>query len=399
MRLTPKSKMARPVYLDCNATTPVESEVREVVLRFLSEEFGNAGSRTHEYGASAKRAVQLAREQVANLANCDPPEVVFTSGATESNNLAILGLARYGSETNRRHIVSCSIEHKAVLEPLEYLEKNGFEVTLVAPTKGGWVEPDAIRDSLRSDTLLVSIMQANNETGVVQPIPEILDVLANHPAYFHTDAAQGFGKTTGALANKRIDLMSISGHKIFAPKGVGALITRRRGFERLPLAPLSYGGGQERGLRPGTLPVALIAGLGLASELAMKNVNQRNAICLAYRQRLVKSLEYLSPVFSGDQTRVLPHVINLSFRDVDSEALMLALKDHVAISNGSACTSQNYTPSHVLKAMGASEKVIKGAVRMSWCHMTPEVNWSAVASIIENLQPVVRASAALISKG
>lgn len=375
----------KPVYLDCNATTPLEVEVREAVLQFMSEDFGNSGSRTHEYGARAKRAVQRAREQVALLVQSDPDEIVFTSGATESNNLAILGLARHGHESGRKHIVSTMIEHKAVLEPLEFLSTQGFEVTLIPPTRGGWVDPCELRDALRKDTLLVSAMQANNETGVIQPISEFLDVLKDHPAYFHTDAAQGFGKLTSSLNHSRIDLTSISGHKIFGPKGIGALVVRRREFKRAPLTPLFYGGGQERGLRPGTLPVALIVGLGLASELAMKHAELRNKKCLEYRQRVLGALSSLSPVFNGDSERTLPHVVNVAFPGVDSEALMVALKDQIAISNGSACTSQSYKPSHVLKAMGLPEAVVKGAIRISWCHLTEDADWNAVSEIIRRL--------------
>ncbi len=380
-----KMQSIKPVYLDCNATTPLEAEVREAVLQFMSEDFGNSGSRTHEYGARAKRAVQRAREQVALLAQSDPDEIVFTSGATESNNLAILGLARHGHETGRKHIVSTKIEHKAVLEPLEFLTTQGFEVTLVPPTEGGWVDPAELRNALRKDTLLVSVMQANNETGVIQPMAEFLDVMNDHPAYFHTDAAQGFGKLVNSLNHSRIDLTSISGHKIFGPKGIGALVVRRREFKRPPLTPLLYGGGQERGLRPGTLPVALIVGLGLASELAMKHADKRNEKCLEYRRRVLGALSSLSPVFNGDSERTLPHVINIAFPGVDSEALMVALKDHIAISNGSACTSQSYKPSHVLNAMKLPEASIKGAIRISWCHMTEDADWTEVTKIVRRI--------------
>jgi cysteine desulfurase len=375
----------KPVYLDCNATTPIEPEVRDAVIRFMTEEFGNAGSRTHEYGTTAKRAVQRAREQVAGMVQSNVDEIVFTSGATESNNLAILGLARHGHQTGRKHIVSTLIEHKAVLEPLEFLAKDGFEITLLRPTKDGCVDPSAIQDAMRKDTLLVSVMQANNETGVIQPISEILTVLADHPAYFHVDAAQGFGKLPESLHNKRIDLISISGHKIFGPKGVGALVVRRRDFNRLPLTPLFYGGGQERGLRPGTLPVSLIVGLGVASELAMRRVDERNKACREYRRKVLEGLVPVSPIFNGDPELTLPHVINVYFPGVDSEALMVAVKDYIAISNGSACTSQSYKPSHVLKAMGIPDRTIKGAVRISWCHLTAEADWNRVVSTIRRL--------------
>jgi len=253
------------VYLDCNATTPLDPRVRQVLLRYLDEEYGNEGSRTHEYGSAAKRAVQQARDQVASVVDCKREEVLFTSGATESNNLAILGLVDFGIANNRRHIVSTMIEHKAVLEPLADLESRGFEVTYVKPQADGIVRAVDVLSALRPDTLLVTVMHVNNETGVIQPVDEIASGMANHLAFLHVDAAQSFGKIAVTLKNQRIDLISVSGHKIYAPKGIGALITRRRGYEKVPLKPLMFGGGQERGIRPGTLPVALIAALGEAA--------------------------------------------------------------------------------------------------------------------------------------
>lgn len=374
-----------PVYLDCNATSPVEPEVSSEVIRYLTIEFGNAGSRTHQYGTKAKQAVQRAREQVGKVVDATPDEVVFTSGATESNNLAILGLADHGTTVNRKHIISTYIEHKAVLEPLDALSKRGFEVTLLRPTAGGWVDPEELRRALRSDTLLVSVMHANNETGVIQPIREMSRILLDHPAYFHVDAAQGFGKDIETLRAKRIDLISVSGHKVYGPKGVGALVVRRRGYQRLPLTPLIFGGGQERGLRPGTLPVPLIVGMGLAAELSIKHHSTRIRACQRYRQTVLEWLSPLSPTFNGDQTRTLPHVLNLSFPGLDSEATIVALKDLVAFSNGSACTSHTYEPSHVLLAMGLAKSAVQRAVRLSWCHLTPDVEWSKVVEILKSL--------------
>lgn len=377
---------ARPVYLDCNATTPLEPDVQREMLRFFEEEFGNAGSRTHEFGARAKQAVQKARDQVAALVCAQREEVIFTSGATESNNLAILGLAAFGKQSNRRHIISTQIEHKAVLEPLEELERRGFEIELLAPNAGGWVEAERIQAALRPDTLLVSVMHANNETGVIQPIEDIATLLGEHAAYFHVDAAQTFGKLIEPLRNPRIDLISASAHKIYGPKGVGALIARRRGFERAPLKPIAFGGGQERGLRPGTLPVPLIVALGLAAELAMKNHATRANRCREFRRRLEAALLPLGPKIHGDPEYALPHVVNLSFPGLDSEAVMVALKEDVAISNGSACTSASYKPSHVLKAMQLPDEEIMGALRISWCHLTPEANWPAVADRIKMMR-------------
>lgn len=373
-------------YLDCNATTPADPRVAELVLRLMRDEFGNAGSRTHDYGTRAKQTVQRARTQVARLAGAAADEVVFTSGATESNNIALLGLAQHGEQTGLRHIISTAIEHKAVLEPLEQLARRGFEIDLLSPGTAGWVSPEQLRAKLRPDTLAVSFMHVNNETGVVQPIDDYATVLAGHSAYFHVDAAQGFGKVDG-LSSKRIDLVSISGHKLFGPMGVGALIARRREFERPPLTPLLYGGGQERGLRPGTVPVPLVAGLGLAAELAHSERDVRRSQCLAFRRRLLEGLAPLEPQINGDPDRAAPHVLNVSLPGVDSEAAIVATKEWIAISNGSACTSQSYEPSHVLLAMGLPESRISGALRLSWSHMTPAVDWSPV---VERLQRVAK---------
>jgi cysteine desulfurase len=371
-----------PVYLDCNATTPVDPEVEKEFLHFVREEFGNAGSRTHEYGTRAKQAVQRARDQVAAVVKCQREEVIFTSGATESNNLALLGLREHGEKSGRKHIVTTAIEHKAVLEPLEHLAERGFTVTILKPESDGAVSAAAVAGALRPDTLLVSVMHVNNETGVIQPIEEIAKLLAKHEAFFHVDAAQGFGKRINELQNRRVDLVSISGHKIYAPKGIGALIVRRRGYERPPLTPLVFGGGQERGLRPGTLPVALIVALGKAAELALRDCEKRNARCAVIKREALAAFAKVGGVPTGDPSKSVASTLNVAIPGLDSEAVMLALKDVVAISNGSACTSQNYTMSHVLSAMGLSEDHVKGALRLSWCHLTPRVDWDAVVSAI-----------------
>jgi cysteine desulfurase len=366
------------IYLDCNATTPLEPRVREAMLHYFDVEYGNAGSRTHEFGHRAKNAVQRARAQVATVVDADPLDVIFTSGATESNNLALLGLAPHGQETGRKHILSTAIEHKAVLEPLEVLSKRGFEITLVPPETEGWVSPEAIKAALRDDTLLVSVMHANNETGVLQPIGEIAAVLSDHPAFFHVDAAQGFGKEIAGLRSGRIDLISISGHKIYGPKGIGSLIMRSRGNKRAPLSPLFFGGGQERGLRPGTLPVPLIVGLGVAAELAVQEAIERARKNLRFKEALRSALMPLEPTWNGAWERALPNVVNLSLPGLDSEAVMLSLKGRIAISNGSACTSESYQPSHVLQAMRLSGPELRGAVRISWCHLTSDVDWKSL---------------------
>jgi cysteine desulfurase len=351
----------------------------------MAEEFGNSGSRTHEYGNRAKVAVQTARDQVARLVAADRDEVIFTSGATESNNLAILGLAAFAERTGRRHIISTQIEHKAVLEPLDNLRQRGFEITVLPCELGGYVAPDQLQKALRADTLLVSIMQVNNETGVIQPIEEICQLLLDHPSYLHVDAAQGFGKVSEALKNKRIDLISATAHKIYGPKGVGALIARRREYDRPPLAPLMFGGGQERGLRPGTLPVPLIVGMGLAAQMAGSDASNRQEKCMKFRKSLIDGLAPLEPEFNGDQQRVLSNSLSLSISGLDSEAFMLATKGLIAVSNGSACTSQTYEPSHVLHAMGLGSERVRSAIRLSWCHLTPRVDWGEVVRALRKV--------------
>lgn len=371
------------IYLDCNATTPIEPEVADIVELFLVEEFGNSGSRTHEYGTRARQAVQKARDQIASLVKAKREEVLFTSGATESNNIAILGLAEYAAAKGLKHIVTSAIEHKAVLEPIRHLEGEGFKVTYLKPNSDGAIDACQLKENICDSTFLVSIMHVNNETGVIQPIEECAEALKGHKAFFHTDAAQGFGKEILALLNPRIDLISISGHKIYAPKGIGALIARRRGFHSPPLAPIMYGGGQERGIRPGTLPVHLIVGLGKAAELAEKNCESRKQQCQAIKDEALKHLLPLRPKVNG--AHAVPHTLNISFPGVDSEAVMLVLKDLVAISNGSACTSKNYEPSHVLKAMGNTDSEAQEALRFSWCHMTAMPDWREIADRIKGM--------------
>ena len=367
-----------PLYLDCNATTPVDPRVADLMVHILREEVGNAGSTTHEYGRQAKRRVERARQQVAQVVNARRHEVIFTSGATEANNLALLGLAAYGEQTGRRHIVSTQIEHKAVLEPLAELARHGFEVTLVPPNRGGWVEASSVVEAMRDDTLLVSIMHANNETGILQPIQEVAELLHDHDAYFHVDAAQGFGKELTTLRHPRIDMISISGHKAFGPQGVGALVARRRDRQLPPLTPLCFGGGQEFGLRPGTLPVALIAGFGLAAELAASEADDRNRRCVELRRDLLEALRPMRPIIHGDQNRSLPHVVNVSFSGVDAEEVIESFSPVLAVSDGAACTSICSSASHVLTAMGLPDESVRGGIRLSWSHTTNRLDWKTL---------------------
>lgn len=372
-------------YLDCAATTPLEPRVLEEVVRYLGVDFGNAGSRSHEYGLNARRVIEQARDHVAAVGACSRGEVIFTSGATESNNLTILGLVQHGLATRKTHLISTQIEHHAVLEPLRSLTKRGFKLTLLPTNAGGFVEPQALSEALRDDTLLVSIMHVNNETGVVQPLAELSEVLDRHQAFFHVDGAQGFGKDIPALQNPRIDLISISGHKIYAPKGIGALIMRRRAGQLPPLTPLMFGGGQERGLRPGTLPVPMIAGLGKAAEIALREAEPRLNRCREFRRQLLGALAPLQPVFNGDQNRTLPSIVNMSFPGLDAESVLEAWADLVAISTGSACTSQSQTCSHVLSAMKIPAVQLDGAVRLSWSHMTEMPDTAQMARAVQLL--------------
>jgi cysteine desulfurase len=307
-------------------------------------------------------------------------DVVFTSGATESNNLAILGLAAAAGA--QLHAVTTAIEHHAVLEPMYELRRRGWEITSVRPGACGAVDPDALLSAVRSDTRLVSVMHVNNETGIRQPIDAIADRLRNHEAYLHVDAAQAFGRELEALCHPRIDLISASAHKIHGPKGVGALIARRRGRERPPLQPLMFGGGQERGLRPGTIAVPLVAAFGLAAELAAAEAGSRSAQCADFRARLLRGLAPLGPVVNGDPALGVPHIINLSFPGVGADLVIDAWKDLVAISDGAACTSQSYTCSHVLAAMQLPPERTEGAVRLSWCATTPEPAWNALVDAL-----------------
>ena len=359
-----------PVYLDCAATCPIDPRVQAELRRFSEVDFGNAGSRTHDYGRTARQAVERARAHVARVADVRRNEVIFTSGATESNNLALLGLESHGRARHCMHLVSTRIEHHAVLEPLRVLRSRGFELTLVDPEPGGWVDADRVVAAVRPDTLLVSVMQVNNETGIQQPVIEIADRLSGSPAFLHVDAAQGFGKALDALRHPRVDLVSVSGHKICGPKGTGALLARHRDGARPPLTPLLHGGGQELGLRPGTLPVALIAAFGKAAELAVDEYDTRHATVTAFRERLLAGLAPLAPRVHGDSDRRLPYILNLSIPGWDKETLIEAWAGLAAISDGAACTSQSYTCSHVLAAMKLSAEDEAGAVRLSWCHLS-----------------------------
>ncbi|GGZ09802.1 cysteine desulfurase DndA [Streptomyces nitrosporeus] len=374
-------------YLDVAATTRVDPRVADVVLHWMTEEFGNAGSRTHEYGARAKKAVQEARAYLAGSVGAKTEEVIFTSGATESNNIALLGMAPYGEKSERRHIITSAIEHKAVLEPLQHLQSRGFEVDFLEPGASGRIETEAVLARLRPDTLLVSLMHVNNETGVIQPVAELAEKLCETPTFLHVDAAQGYGKLPQDL-KAPIDMISISGHKIGAPKGVGALVTRRRGWDKVPLEPIMFGGGQERKLRPGTLPVPLIMGLYEAARIFNEGQARWKRDALAIRERMLTALGKTRFRINGDADRTVPHILNVTFDGLNAEALIVRLKSQVAVATGSACTSAAYTPSHVLTAMGLPEEVATNGLRFSWFpSQIADFDPEDVAATIARMQP------------
>jgi cysteine desulfurase len=379
--------MAEIAYFDYAATSQVDNRVADVVYHYMREEFGNSGSRTHPFGVTARNAVEEARQNVADVVDADIDEVVFTSGATEADNLAILGLAPYGEGINAKHIITTAIEHKAVLEPIEHLETLGFEVTIVGVDSDGLVNVSEIASHLRKDTLLVSVMHVNNETGMIQPIDEIAELLREKSTFFHVDAAQGFGKEFTQLKNQRIDLISVSGHKIYGPKGIGALIARKRnGRDRPPLTPLMHGGGQERGFRPGTVPVALVAGLGEASRLALIEGEKRNAKAREIEKQVLEFLQQAGGTVNGKRDKAIPQIINASFKGLDSEAFIVATKSVIAVSNGAACSSHAYERSHVLESMNLESWRVGGAIRFSFSHDSVFPDGNELYKIIDSVR-------------
>ena len=355
-------------YLDYNASTPIDPRVLDVMIDVFQSKYGNADSRTHEFGESARRIVEESRGSVAKLLNVNKDEVFFTSGATESDNISILGLQEYAEQTAKKHIITTAIEHKAVLEPLSVLETKGFEVTYIKPDKSGRINPDEVLSNVRDDTLLVSVMHTNNETGIIQPIDVIGEALDNTDVFFHVDAAQSFGKLVDELKNVKYSFLSASAHKMYGPLGIGTLILRKKKFKSPPVKSIMYGGSQEHGIRPGTIPTALVAGFGKACEIALSEYQSNLTKYQHIKKEIIELLDTLKVdyVINGDVEYSIPNTINISFNGVNSEALMLATKQYCSISNGSACNSHSYKPSHVLSAMGFDIERIESAVRISW---------------------------------
>ena len=363
--------MKLPIYFDYSATTPVDKRVADKMVQYMTTDgvFGNPASRSHKFGWQAEEAVDIARNQIADLINADPREIVFTSGATESNNLAIKGAANFYSKKGK-HIVTVKTEHKAVLDTCRELERQGFEVTYLDPEKNGLVDLTKLADALREDTVLVSIMHVNNEIGVIQDIAEIGEICRARKIVFHVDAAQSAGKLPIDMQYLKVDLMSFSAHKIYGPKGIGALYVRRK--PRIRLEAQTHGGGHERGMRSGTLPTHQIVGMGEAFRLAKEEMAQDLVHVTKMRDRLWAGVSSMEQVFiNGDPDKRYAGNLNVSFNYVEGESLIMALKD-LAVSSGSACTSASLEPSYVLRALGLNDEMAHSSIRFSFGRFTTE---------------------------
>jgi len=372
--------MRKPVYLDYSATTPVDPRVLDVMLPFLREDYGNPASRSHAYGWKAEEAVETAREHVAALVNCDPKEIVWTSGATESINLAIKGAAHF-YKTKGRHLITLKTEHKATLDTCRELEREGFEVTYLDVKEDGLMDWDAFVAAVRPDTILVSVVYVNNEIGVIQDIPRIGEFCRSKGIIFHVDSAQATGKVVIDLEQLKVDLMSFSAHKTYGPKGMGALFVRRK--PRVRIEAQIHGGGHERGMRSGTLPTHQIVGMGEAFRLARLEMATENERIRALRDRLLKGLTEMEAVYvNGDMEQRVPHNLNISFNYVEGESLLMGIKD-VAVSSGSACTSASLEPSYVLRALGRSDELAHSSIRFSVGRFTTEEDIDFTVTLIK----------------
>jgi cysteine desulfurase len=383
--------MSQPIYLDHHATTPIAPAVLEAMMPYLTDKFGNAASRTHRYGWEAEEAVHVAREQVAALINAKPEEIIFTSGATESDNLALKGIA-WAYRDKGQHIITATTEHKAVLDTCKALEKQGFEVTYVPVDRTGMVDPEAVRQAITPQTILISVMYVNSEIGTIAPLADIGAIARARGILFHSDAVQGVGKIACDVDALQVDLLSLSSHKIYGPKGIGALYVRKTRPQRIQLHPLIDGGGHERGFRSGTLNVPGIVGMGQACALSQQLWPEESVRLRSLRQRLYDGLtQRLDDVYlNGHPTQRVPGNLNLSFAYVEGESLLLSLKDIVALSSGSACTSGSNEPSYVLQAIGVEDALAHSSIRFGLGRETTaediEVVINAVAEKVERLR-------------
>lgn len=356
------------VYLDYNASAPINSRVLETMEEVYKMVIGNADSRTHNHGERAREVVEKARGQVASLLGVTSGEVIFTSGSTESNNIAIQGLQDYSEKTRKRHIITSAIEHKSILETVKAMEKRGFEIDIVNPDLSGKVSAEQIISLVREDTLLVSLMHVNNETGIIQPVSEIGNVLAEKRVLFHVDATQSCGKLVNEIRNLKYNMLSFSAHKLQGPQGIGGLVLRKSGYKLPPVKNIMYGGQQEHGIRPGTIPVALVAGCGCACEISEKEYEKNAEKTRVLRKIVLRILDEsgLEYRLNGNQDYCVNNTVNVCIPGVMSEALMISSKQYCSLSNGSACTSKSYAPSYVLSAMGVPKEDIECSVRISW---------------------------------
>ena len=385
MKQTHNSNVNLPIYLDYAATSPVDERVVETMLKYMSSAnvFGNPASRSHSFGWQAEEAVDLAREQVAALVNCDPKEIVWTSGATESDNLAIKGIVDFYGASKGRHIITSSIEHKAVLDSVRELERQGCTVTKIDPLPSGQISPQAVADAIRDDTCLVSIMHVNNEMGTYNDIEAIGTICREASVWFHVDAAQSAGKIAIDLKQLPVDLMSFSAHKLYGPKGIGALyVSRSR--PRVRLSAIIHGGGHERGMRSGTLPTHQIAGMGKAFELARENFDADSEHVQLLNKTLWSIVEPMEAIRrNGDKEVTVPNILNVSFQFIEGESLLMALRD-LALSSGSACTSASLEPSYVLRALGLNDEMAHSSLRFSFGRMTKLHEIEYAGSIIQH---------------
>ena len=372
------------IYLDYASTTPVDPRVASKMMEYLTPkgEFGNPASRSHRYGWAADEAVEEARSHVANLVNCDPREIVWTSGATEADNLAIKGVARfYKSKGN--HIITSKIEHKAVLDPCRQLEREGFEVTYLDPDEGGIISPESIKDALQENTILISVMHINNELGTLNDLEAIGTIARNHGAFFHVDAAQSTGKVEIDLSNLPVDLMSFSAHKTYGPKGIGALYVRRK--PRVRIEALIHGGGHERGMRSVTLPTHQIVGMGEAFRIAQEEMDSDLEKIKNFHETFLKEAMKIEHAYiNGDVNNKVPNILNISFNFVEGESLIMGLKD-IAVSSGSACTSASLEPSYVLRALGRKDELAHSSIRFSFGRFTEEAEVQRTIEILGNV--------------
>ena len=370
-----------PIYLDYAATTPVDKRVAEKMIPYLTETFGNPASNSHAFGWTAEEAVEKARANIAALINADPKEIVFTSGATESDNLAIKGAANF-YKTKGKHLITVKTEHKAVLDTMRELERQGFEVTYLGVQENGLIDLEELKAAIRDDTILISVMWVNNEIGVVQDIPAIGEICRERKIIFHVDAAQACGKVPVDVEAAKIDLLSMSGHKVYGPKGIGALYVRRK--PRVRLEAQMHGGGHERGFRSGTLPTHQIVGMGEAFRIAKEELEQDMAHYRKLRDIFLKGIEGIEEVYiNGDLEHRAPNNLNVSFNFVEGESLIMAVKE-LAVSSGSACTSASLEPSYVLRALGRNDELAHSSLRITFGRMTTEEEVKFAAELIKS---------------